>query len=137
MQISQPGEAWRPYNENYLLSNKGRWYSKRTKRILRDRINSSGYSRAKLTNQKHVFTHIKVVELFGDKNGKRLPKDGSLIKHGLSIDHVDGNKQNNAKTNLEIVLHRENCLRRSQRLKEGERGENKCLQKANYKKLTI
>lgn len=30
----------------------------------------------------------------------------------LSIDHIDGNKSNNKQSNLELVTHSENCLRK-------------------------
>lgn len=114
---SLSGEKWKYYNEKYLLSNKGRWYSIKHNLILKDRINNSGYSRV-LINNKHVFTHIKVVQLFGDRNGNKLPNEESLIKCGLSIDHVNGNKQDNAVSNLEIVTHQENCIRRSRNIKK-------------------
>lgn len=105
---------------DYALSNYGRWYSYRFKRIMRQQKNSSGYYRVKLYiagTPKQVFTHIKVVELFGDTKGEHLRGD-RLINLGLSIDHIDGNKKHNMVSNLEIVSHSENCIRRSRRMKE-------------------
>lgn len=66
---------------------------------------------SQIQEKKH-FTHIKVVEFFGDKNGNNLDDIDSLVEHGLSIDHIDRNKRNNAYTNLEIVTHQENCIRK-------------------------
>ena len=77
--------------------------------------NSSGYYRVKLQG-KHSFTHIKVVEYFGDINGSNLDNITSLFANGLSIDHIDRNKKNNTCFNLEIVTHQENCIRRSRKV---------------------
>lgn len=107
--VSLPGEFWRKYDNNYLLSSKGRWYSIRSRKILREQYNSSGYSRVRLY-KKLTFTHIKVVQIFGDRKGNKLLGD-QLFAQGLSIDHVDGNKHNNTVCNLELVTHKENCSR--------------------------
>lgn len=112
-----PGETWAQLAPNYLLSNLGRWFSVSARKLLKQRPNSDGYMRvyAYMDGKKDIFTHIKVVEAFGDSKGKRMPYGGSLVEHGLSIDHLDGNKLNNAQSNLEIVTHVENCARRDQR----------------------
>lgn len=57
-----PHEEWAQVYDGYLLSNMGRWYSQKTKRIMAQEPNSSGYYRARLTvnGQKiRPFTHIK------------------------------------------------------------------------------
>lgn len=109
------GEKWMPY-EGYLLSNKGRWYSLKAKKIMLQNQNSSGYYRAALYKngkRKHVFTHIKVVELFGDKNGNRIPEGCETLRElKLSIDHVNRHKEQNSVDNLEIVTHVQNCQRK-------------------------
>lgn len=112
-----PGETWAQLTPNYLLSNLGRWFSISRGKLLKQRPNSNGYMRvyAIMDGKKDIFTHIKVVEAFGDRKGKRVPYGGSLVEHGLSIDHIDGNKLNNTQSNLEIVTHIENCARRDQR----------------------
>lgn len=60
---------------------------------------------------KKVFTHIKVVELFGDRNGNRIATE-TLREAGLSIDHLNRNKKDNRQANLELVTHQENCKRK-------------------------
>lgn len=111
-----PHEQWAAVDENYRISNMGRWYSERKGRLLKQEPNSSGYMRATTRDDhrvKHRLTHIKVIEVFGDCKGKRLPEGiTSLRELGLSIDHLDRNKRNNRQSNLEIVTHQENCLRK-------------------------
>jgi len=104
-------EVWKFVTDKHLLSNYGRWYSISWKRIMKQHPNSSGYMRVKL-GEKQVLTHIKVVELFGDINGVNLAHIDSLVKNGLSIDHIDRNKKHNGKHNLELVTHKENCRRK-------------------------
>lgn len=115
---SLPGEFWREYpkNKNYLLSSLGRWYSKVNNKILNQKKNNTGYLRAELSidgNRKHTFTHIAVVETFGDKNGTRIPDNmDKLLENGFSIDHVNRDKEKNCVSNLELVTHKENCRRK-------------------------
>lgn len=119
---NKPGEIWIDvFPGKYMLSNMGRWYSIRSQKIIKQHKNSSGYYRADIYIngvRKMVFTHIKVVENFGDCNGNRIPLGmDSLIDNGLSIDHLDANKKNNQFFNLEIVTHKENCFRRDERIR--------------------
>lgn len=111
-----PHEEWKQAYEGYLLSNKGRWYSQKTGRVLVQAPNSSGYYRVSLRvegERIRPFTHIKVVELFGDKYGNRIPKNnGTLRELSLSIDHLNRNKKNNRQSNLELTTHAENCKRK-------------------------
>lgn len=113
----KPGERWDkfPNAEGYLISSHGRVYSELSKRILALEKNNKGYSRIKIRDKYH-FIHIKVVEVFGDCMGIKIPTQfDSLIKNGLSIDHLDRNKDNNKSNNLELVTHQENCIRRSRK----------------------
>lgn len=113
------GEIWVEFYPGYLISNYGRWWSLYYRKIIKQFPNSSGYFRACLKidgKRKHIFTHIKVVEIFGDKNGNRMPGD-TLFGYGMSIDHVDANKKHNQYTNLELVTHRTNCLRREENIR--------------------
>lgn len=109
-------ESWIEAYSGYYISNKGRWYSSKSGRLLKQFPNSSGYMRASLTldgKKKCVFTHIKVVEYFGDCYGHHIPpNNGSLFELGLSIDHKNRDKKNNTQDNLELVTHVENCLRK-------------------------
>lgn len=110
-------EQWKKLSDGYIISNLGRVYSQKTNKFLKPNRNNSGYERVQIyinNQRKHIFVHIKVVEKFGDKNGKMIPSYiDSLTDIGLSIDHIDGRKSNNSINNLELVTHQENCLRRS------------------------
>ncbi len=111
-----PHEEWAPAYDGYLLSNMGRWYSQKTNRIVGQAPNSSGYYRPSLTvdgQRIRPFTHIKVIEIFGDCNGNRIPENnGTLRELHLSIDHLNRNKKNNRQSNLELTTHAENCKRK-------------------------
>lgn len=102
---------------NYVLYEDGRWFSLKSLKFLKPFKNSSGYERVDIRDngtRQCVFTHIKVVENFGDCNGNKIPNNnGTLRELGLSIDHKDRDKHNNSRKNLELVTHQENCLRRS------------------------
>lgn len=110
-------EQWILAFPGYALSNKGRWYSMSHKKIMKQTPNSSGYRRVTISpGGKHILTHIKVVELFGDCKHNRIPEGAtSLRKLGLSIDHLDSNRRNPSQDNLELITHVENCRRREQR----------------------
>lgn len=108
---NKKGEVWRFIGTKHMLSNYGRCYSLTYKKIIKQFKNNSGYYRIKIGTKWH-FTHIKVVELFGDINGVNLAHIDSLIDNGLSIDHIDRKKRNNKQSNLEIVTHQENCQRK-------------------------
>jgi len=117
------GEMWKQIAPGYFLSNMGRWYSVARGRLLKQRPNLHGYMRAYavMDGRKDIFTHLEVVAHFGDRNSRMLGWcDMSLRERGLSIDHVDGNKLNNAQSNLEIVTHKENCRRSSRWPKKQE-----------------
>lgn len=125
----KPGEIFKELVDGYLISNYGRIYSTKRKRILKQEKNSGGYHRVKLSidgSTKYIFVHIKVVELFGDCHGTVLVQGLTLREQHLSIDHIDGIKRHNQQFNLEIVTHSENCIRRNRMVKE------KCLKKLSY-----
>lgn len=114
--FTQDGEQWARLAPDYLISNMGRIYSEKSRKLKTARKNSSGYMRADIyqANIRHsTFVHIKVVEIFGDRNGKRIDENAITLRgYGVSIDHVDRNKSNNAQSNLELVTHKENCIRK-------------------------
>lgn len=111
--LSKPGEQWAMVCDGYYISNLGRWFSDYTRSIIKQVPNRYGYMRAWVTDcnkRKAWLTHLMVIRHFGDRNGNFLPGD-SFRKLGLSVDHINRDKKNNAVTNLEIVTHAENCVR--------------------------
>lgn len=108
-------EKWAKFNSRYLLSNYGRWFSLKSMKIVKQNLNNSGYLRlnTKTKDGRIIsFTHIAVVYMFGDCNGKRISPKALLSDMGLTIDHRDGNKLNNMQSNLEIVTFQENINRK-------------------------
>lgn len=91
-------------------------YSHKSNKYLKARPNNHGYARTEIYyngSRHHIFNHIKVVEFVGDKNGVKIPSFiTSLNELKLSIDHLDRDKMNPCRTNLELVTHKENCRRR-------------------------
>lgn len=88
-------------NTKYFISNKGRILNTKTNKFIKPRLNEKGY--------------VKVdVYLKGKKFSKRLNR--LVAEHFIlfkpvskdEINHIDGNKQNNAVSNLEYVTHKEN-----------------------------
>ena len=102
--------------DDYILYEDGQWFSLKTMKFLKPGLNSSGYERVFICHngrKERVFTHLEVVKNFGDCNGNLLLFSGAVLRQlGLSVDHLDRNKHNNSSSNLEIVTHRENCLRK-------------------------
>ncbi|MED1287338.1 HNH endonuclease [Bacillus mycoides] len=98
-------EEWRSvigYEGEYEISNYGRVKSLKNNRekILKTFKGHRGYERINLMKHrklKQVFVHRLVAEAFIE-----------VIKEGLYVNHIDGNKTNNRVENLEIVTQREN-----------------------------
>ena len=112
-----------PHFKGYSIdSESGLVFSHKSNRFLQMLPNNKGYGRTDVWNngrRKHIFNHIKVVEVHGDKFGNFIPKDVvSLRASHLSIDHIDSNKLNPCRINLELMLHRENCKRYHAKLNE-------------------
>ena len=97
-------------------------FSHKSNRFLQMRANNYGYGRTDVWNKgarKHIFNHIKVVEVHGDINGVKIPKDlGSLRSISSTIDHLNRDKLDPRQVNLELVLHSVNCKRYHAKLDE-------------------
>lgn len=118
--FKETDEQWKVFIEGYLISSKGRLYSLKTKRIIKQHKNIDGYMRFAVSTdakKKDYLTHIQVVKFFGDSVGKTLENIPSLVEQCLSIDHISGDKKDNSVTNLEIVTHQENIRRMYTRTK--------------------
>ena len=90
-------------------------FSHKTDKWLLMKPNNHGYGRTEVYNhgkRKHIFNHIKVVEVHGDIAGITIPHFcDSLREIGLSIDHINGNKMDPRQVNLELMNHSENVKR--------------------------
>lgn len=99
-----PNEEWLPVKDfpNYVISSKGRIMNIKTKRILKNcKSNSGGYYEVNLYKQNKGHTtriHTLVYTHFYN--------DFDL--DGYVINHIDGNKNNNNKENLEKVTYTKN-----------------------------
>lgn len=95
---------WKRYqNSSYFISMKGDVYNEKTKILLKQTPNNSGYIRYTLRiNNKNVskLAHILVMETWGNK----------ILRSNQVINHKDGNKENNNLENLEICSKSENAL---------------------------
>lgn len=96
--------AWIRYlNTNYLVSINGEVYNEKTKILLKQTPNNSGYIRYTLRiNGKNIskLAHLLVIEAWGHKT----------LKPNQVVNHKDGNKTNNNLENLEICSKSENAL---------------------------
>src|SRR5690606_6058882 len=97
-------EIWKPvnnYENTYAVSNLGRIKNIKTNLIKKTHLNRDGYLYIYLYYngiQKTKKIHRIVCEAFNDL------KD----KYKNHVDHIDGNKQNNASINLRWCTHAEN-----------------------------
>lgn len=99
-----PKELWVEISNfpDYLVSNRGKVYSKKRNKLLTPRVNSRGYLAVAL------YTH-------GEKTRKqftihKLVLEGFLGKGpvGLQCNHKDGGKKHNFLNNLEYVTPKQN-----------------------------
>jgi len=84
--------------ENYLVSNDGEIKNKKTERILKQHISTSGYYQI-MMGRKTIPQYVhRLVALSFIENEKNKPQ----------VDHIDGNKLNNSVENLRWVTVSEN-----------------------------
>ena len=98
-------ENWKPiegYEGLYEISDQGRVKSLRSQLIMRQDLGNSGYGRVQLSKdgyKRRYLVHRLVAFAFC-----------SGYKEGLEVNHVDGNRLNNAAKNLEWVTRSMNTL---------------------------
>ena len=87
------------YKEKYLVSDKGDIFKENKKYTIKKKqaTNKYGYKVTKI-NGKQERVHRIVMEAFHGKSD-------------LTVDHIDGNKENNNLNNLEYVTQTENAKR--------------------------
>lgn len=107
--VNNAKEEWKPLmygdldlTDRYLVSNTGKLYSLKSKKILKTVIHKEGYevvciSLGSRKNKKLIRIHVAVANMFVDG-----------YKDGLRVNHIDGNKLNNDSSNLEWVTYSEN-----------------------------
>lgn len=108
------------YDSNYLISDDGRVYSLRTKKVLKPGEHTHGYLTISLwenNKPKQFYIHRLVLEHFSDEE----PKE--------TVNHIDGNKTNNHISNLEWSSYKDNNIHA---FKTGLRKSNR-----NNKKMSI
>lgn len=101
VEVDMDGEIWKEYriqNGLYEVSNKGRVRNGHTKRHLSLHVNEDGYVSVGLKGKKTYFVHRLVGTLFVNQN---------MVTHN-EINHIDGDKQNNASENLEWCTRKQN-----------------------------
>jgi hypothetical protein len=89
-----------PEFENYLITKKGKIWSKKYKKFLKPNTNGSGYLRVefRIDNKRfHRVIHRVLAKVF-------IPNP----ENKKEVNHKDGNKLNNKLSNLEWVSPREN-----------------------------
>jgi hypothetical protein len=107
-------EEWKDvvgYEGRYLVSNCGRMYSLYKNKIMKHKLDRADYCVIGLTKdgkQKVLKVHRLVANVF-------LEDFEEKDKFNYHVDHIDGNKQNNHISNLQMLTHYENCFKRTGR----------------------
>jgi len=86
---------------DYLIYEDGRVFSKKSRKMLKPRVNGIGYKQVDLYNhgkQKTILIH-RLVALYYIDNPNNFPE----------VDHIDRNKVNNDISNLRFVDRSTNC----------------------------
>lgn len=111
-----PGEEWLPIDERgkYFISSLGRVksYQGRKAKILKPYTNQRGYQRVDiLLETRHTYlVHQLVAQAF-------IPNDDPQNKD--TVDHIDGDKKNNAISNLRWLSRGDNVRAYQERKKRG------------------
>lgn len=109
-------EIWKdvPFDNNYMASNLGKIYSKRSGKILQGDKTRKGYIRVGLTGAKRKLVH-DIIAITFIPNPENKPQ----------VNHKDGNKKNNRVDNLEWNTQSENMRHAlDNKLKVMPRGKN-------------
>lgn len=118
------------YEGRYSVNKTGDIYSHFNNKILKQSIDSRGYSKLilSLSNiKKTVLVHRIVAEAFIENNNNYL-----------EVNHLDGNKQNNSVSNLEWCSHAQNQIHAFKLgLRRGIKGEKHHNSKLTEKDINL
>lgn len=103
---------------NYLIDNSGHIWSKKHKKFLSPYPTKDGYLQVRLFENKQG-TMIRIASLVAYTFIGQSP--GDMKKP--TVDHKDGNRQNNYFTNLRWIEHGENAATRLNKKNSGGKGE--------------
>lgn len=122
-------EVWKNIKgfEHYQVSRNGRIKSLRLGRMLKPSINHGGYLYVRLNGSRHKKVHRIVAEAF-------IPNP--YLKP--TVNHRDGNKQNNSVENLEWATYSENLFHAHKTgLNPGKRKKVKCFETGEVYQSTL
>ena len=114
------------YKDKYIVYEDGNVYSLSKNKMMKPTLQKNGYCKIYICN-KNTWLHRFIMEAFNGKSD-------------LTVDHIDGNKENNNLSNLEYVTQAENTRRMFERvgtahLKDNFNGEIYGCKKLVYKGL--
>ena len=114
------------YKDKYIVYEDGNVYSLSKNKMMKPTLQKNGYCKIYICN-KNTWLHRFIMEAFNGKSD-------------LTVDHIDGNKENNNLSNLEYVTRAENTRRMFERvgtahLKDNFNGEIYGCKKLVYKGL--
>ena len=114
------------YKDKYIVYEDGNVYSLSKNKMMKPTLQKNGYCKIYICN-KNTWLHRFIMEAFNGKSD-------------LTVDHIDGNKENNNLSNLEYVTQAENTRRMFERvgtshLKNNLNGERCGCKKLVYKGL--
>lgn len=113
------------YEGYYMITEDGKVFSWYTSKYLSNRLNGRGYYKNVLSkngNEEGYYVHRLVAEAF-------IPNPDNK----LFIDHIDGDRLNNHKSNLRWATHQENCRNRNKRIDNKTGYKGVCIQNNKYK----
>lgn len=96
-------ENWKQYKDtNYYISDSGKIVNKKTNNLLKGKVTKDGYIEwcLNIEGKKHSYlAHRLIYEIFCGE-----------LKSGLTINHINGNKQDNRISNLEQTTYSKNIF---------------------------
>lgn len=107
-------EEWKDvvgYEGLYQVSNTGKVFSLYKNKLMKHKLDKAGYCVIGLTKngeQKVLKVHRLVANVFLED----FEEKDKLKYH---VDHIDGNKENNNVSNLQMLTHFDNCFKRTGR----------------------